>query len=99
MDIDGGLSWAINVAANELGRMPRKGQRTEYGDGAYDAVHRVLRRLMSVNGEAIETSDTSADAVIPTLGSLHDHNRAIRYWKSADPTDGIYKQPAPRLPS
>lgn len=99
MDSDDGLTWAINVVANELGRMPRESKRSDYGRGAFDAVERVLKRLMSCNGEAIHADPASTLALIPSLADLNDHSRAIRLWKSGDMTDGIYKQAGPALAS
>ncbi len=58
---------AIKIVANELARMPDAEKRSVYGQGAYDAVHRVLRRLLAPNGEAIEVPHAQADAILAAL--------------------------------
>jgi hypothetical protein len=74
-----GDTLMLRIVVNELGRIGSAGKRSDfgYGQGAYDAIHRVAKRLISPTGEAAVIMDEQVDVLIPSLSEIGDHSQAI----------------------
>ena len=73
-----GLQWAIQVVANEFARHPT--DRSQYRF-THTALIKVLRRLMSPDGEYLKTNPEDVENIIPKNEDLENHSAMLRNWK------------------